>query len=94
MNRIPPHWEPDHPAVRAWLDRPATVTERRAAVRDRLGINQPGPRNRRVRLTGAFLCLFLAAGFTEQRFDTAVVLGLVGIGLLLPELWADLGGDR
>lgn len=94
MRNTPAHWDEDHPAVRAWLERPPTVAERTYTVRERLGIRQPSGHNRRVRLTGAFTCLFLAAGFTEQRFDTAVVLGIVGFALLAPELWADLGGDR
>lgn len=123
MRNTPPHWDEEHPAVRAWLERPPTIgrvsrrsgralqraydptgpipfpkqptiAERTYAVRERLGIRQPSGRNRRVRLTAAFVCLFLAAGFTEQRFDTAVVLLIVGFALLAPELWADLGGDR
>lgn len=94
MRNTPAHWDEEHPAVRAWLERPPTVAERTYAVRERLGIRQPSGRNRRVRLTVAFMSMLAATGYAETRLDTAAVLAVVGIALIIPDLWADLGGDR
>lgn len=90
MRQTPEHWDSDHPAVRAWLDRPPTVAERTYAMRERRGIAHPTGKVRRVRLTAAFLTLFIGAGYVETSLGFATLAAVAGFALLLPDLWADL----
>lgn len=58
-------YSPNHPTMRG-RNIPPTLAERKAAVRDRLGIPQP-PDRYKLKAWLGFVTFILAAGFVEER---------------------------
>lgn len=91
MNRYREHWNPNHPAVRDWIDRHPDACDslayRRAMVRQRRGINPPRNHDRLRATTG--ITILVGALITA---GTALSFALIGAGTLV--LLPFLKGER
>jgi hypothetical protein len=83
MNRYREHWNPNHPAVMAWLDQHPdgrdSLAYRKAMVRQRRGLNHPRNHDRLRAMTG--IALLIGSAVTAGHVISFVIVGIAGLVL-------------